>query len=175
MLRNLQYCFKRESFTYGILHQDLPYGKNYSHNELQNFAKKISDSLSNSKSLTYFLNRKLTVLDTLNPSDRFRVGNNKILFEFRPKYSKDKIDFNKIAQIKTATRVDNELSLNINSKLTKHLGSYDLSEPIFIKKDEAVIRYQYYCGSKCGLGILIYVKKINKQWKIFKEKQIWIS
>ena len=71
--------------------------------------------------------------------------------------------------------MEKELAIDENQKNPVYLGSYDLSEPVYISENKAVIRYQLHCGSKCGLGILIYLEKENNQWKITKEQEIWIS
>ena len=60
--------------TYGILHQYISYRNNPSENEMNLENERIIDSLKNSQSLTYFLDQRLTVLDTTNLSDDFYEG-----------------------------------------------------------------------------------------------------
>ena len=158
--------------TYGIMANYL-FSKNHSKKDFEIIAKKVSDSLKESKSLTYFLDDKLTILDTLNTNDTFLEG--EITVESRPKYSKNKIDFSKIEKLPFAKRLKNRIPIDENQKKPTYLGNYDLSEPIFISKNKAVIKFQHYCGGKCGVGFLIYLKKENNHWKIIKEKQIWVS
>ena len=86
---------KNKVSTYGIMANYLPYDRHYSEIERKKIAEKIRDSLTKSKSLTYFLDHKLSILDTLNPADEFFVKR-PILVESRPTYSKNKIDFSKI-------------------------------------------------------------------------------
>lgn len=160
--------------TYGIMTSYLPYDRHYSDNELEKIGDQIRDSLTKSKSLTYFLDNKLTILDTLNPADEFFVER-PLLVESKPHYSKNKIDFTKIKNLEIARRLENPVEIDENKKNPTYLGSYNLSEPVFISNEKAVIRYQHHCGSKCGLGILIYLKKEKGEWKIVDEKLIWIS
>lgn len=65
---------KEKISTYGILHQYISYRNNQSEKEMTLEAERISDSLKNSKSLTYFLDQRLTILDTTNLSDDFYEG-----------------------------------------------------------------------------------------------------
>ena len=165
---------KNKVSTYGILHQYISFRNNPSEKELNLEHERIIDSLKNSKSLTYFLDHKLSILDTLNPADEFFVKR-PILVESRPTYSKNKIDFSKIKNLEIARRLEDPTEIDENEKNPTYLGSYDLSEPVFISKEKVIIRYQHYCGSKCGLGLLLYLKKANGEWKIVEEKMIWIS
>ena len=161
--------------TYGILHQYISFRNNPSENEINLENERIIDSLKNSKSLSYFLDQRLTVLDTTNLSDEYYEGKgDNLVIQFKPKYSKDNIDFSQIQGVEFAKRLDHPKSIDENGKQT-YLGNYELSEPIFIAENKALIRYQHHCGSKCGLGILIYMEKVNDKWKITDEKMIWIS
>ena len=167
---------KEKVSTYGIMAYYLPFDKDYSEKELDKIAERTTDSLIKSKSLTYFLSNQLTVLDTINPSDQlFTADDNDINIEFKTKFSKNKLDFSKLEKLEIGNRLEKEKPIDENQKYPTYLGSYNLSEPIFISKDKAVIKYQHLCGSKCGLGILIYLKKENEEWKIDDEKMIWIS
>ena len=161
--------------TYGILHQYISYRNNQTEKEMNSEAERISDSLKNSKSLTYFLDQRLTILDTTNLSDEFYEGKgDNLVIQFKPKYSKDNIDFSKIQGVEFAKRIDHSKAIDENGKQT-YLGNYELSEPVFIAENKALIRYQHHCGSKCGLGILITMEKVKDKWKIINEKLIWIS
>lgn len=161
--------------TYGILHQYISFRNNQSEKEMTLEAERISDSLKNSKSLTYFLDQRLTILDTTNLSDEFYEGKGEnLVIQFKPQYSKENIDFSKIQGVEFAKRIDHPRSIDENGKQT-YLGNYELSEPVFIAENKALIRYQHHCGSKCGLGILITMEKVKDKWKIINEKLIWIS
>lgn len=164
---------KEKVSTYGIMVNYFPYDRDYSEKEREIFAIKTKDSLIKSKSLTYFLSEQLTILDTLNSSDESSTDN--VVIEFNAKISKNKLDFSKLEKLEIGNRLEKEKPIDENQKNPTYLGNYDLSEPIFISDDKAVIRFQHYCGSKCGLGILIYLKKENEEWKIDDEKMIWIS
>ena len=161
--------------TYGILHQYISYRNNQTEKEMNSEAERISDSLKNSKSLTYFLDQRLTILDTTNLSNEYydEKGDN-LVIQFNPQYSKEYIDFSKIQGVEFAKRIDHPRSIDENGKQT-YLGNYELSEPVFIAENKALIRYQHHCGSKCGLGILITMEKVKDKWKIINEKLIWIS
>ena len=65
---------KEKISTYGILHQYISFRNNPSEKELNLEHERIIDSLKNSTSLTYFLDQRLTVLDTTNLSDDFYEG-----------------------------------------------------------------------------------------------------
>ena len=164
---------KEKVSTYGIVLNYIHFPNNYTRDQIESICIKKSDSLRKSKSLNYYLDKKLTILDTINPSDEFFIKG--IEFEQRPKYSKNKIDFSKIENLPFTKRLENSIPIDENKKHPTYLGDYDLSEPIFISKNKAVIRYQHHCGGKCGVGVLIYLKKENNHWKIIKEKEIWIS
>lgn len=167
---------KEKVSTYGIMVNYFPYDRDYSEKEREIFAKKTKDSLIKSKSLNYFLSEQLTILDTLNSSDEiFSAKNNVINIEFRPKISRNKLYFSKLEKLEIGNRLEKEKPIDENQKNPTYLGSYNLSEPIFISKKKAVIKYQHHCGSKCGVAILIYLKKENEEWKIVDEKMIWIS
>lgn len=43
------------------------------------------------------------------------------------------------------------------------------------KQNKAVLTYEYWCGSSCGEGFLIEMKKTKKGWKIQNKKQIFVS
>lgn len=164
---------KEKVSTYGIMVNYFPYGRDYSEKEHEIFAEKTKDSLIKSKSLNYFLSDQLTVLDTLNPNDESPTDN--VVIEFNAKISKNKLDFSKLEKLEIGNRLEKGQAIDENQKNPTYLGNYHLSEPIFISKDKAVIKYQHHCGSKCGLGILIYLKKEKEEWKIYDEKMIWIS
>ena len=164
---------KEKVSTYGIMVNYFPYGRDYSEKEHEIFAEKTKDSLIKSKSLNYFLSDQLTVLDTLNPNDESPTDN--VVIQFNAKISKNKLDFSKLEKLEIGNRLEKGQAIDENQKNPTYLGNYHLSEPIFISKDKAVIKYQHHCGSKCGLGILIYLKKEKEEWKIYDEKMIWIS
>lgn len=166
---------KEKISTYGILHQYISFRNNPSEKETNLENERIIDSLKNSKSLTYFLDQRLTILDTTNFTDDFYEGKeDNLVMQFKPKYSSENIEFSKIQGVKFAKRIDQLKSINENGKQT-YLGNYELSEPIFIAENKALIKYQHHCGSKCGLGILITMEKVKDKWKIINEKLIWIS
>ncbi|SKB90193.1 hypothetical protein SAMN05660477_01720 [Soonwooa buanensis] len=167
---------KDQVSTYGILLSYYDFSQKLSEKEEIGRSKRIEDSLIKSKSLTYYLSPKLSILDTLNPSDEFRVSKEEqLIVEFRPNYSTKNIDFSKLRQLEIGKRIDKSLPIDDNQPHRTFLGDYDLSEPIFYAQNKAVIRLQHNCGSKCGVGILIYLVKNKSSWKITEIKDIWIS
>lgn len=167
---------KDQVSTYGILLSYYEFSQKFSEKEEIERSKRIEDSLIKSKSLTYYLSPKLSILDTLNPSDEFRVSKEEqLIVEFRPNYSIKNIDFSKLRQLEIGKRIDKSLPIDDNQPHRTFLGDYDLSEPIFYNQNKAVIKLQHYCGSKCGVGILIYLVKNKSSWKITEIKDIWIS
>ena len=167
---------KDQVSTSAVLWSYYDYSQKFSEKEEIGRSKRIEDSLIKSKSLTYYLSPKLSILDTLNPSDEFRVSKGEQLdVEHRPTYSTKNIDFSKLKQLEIGKRIDKALPINKNQPHRTFLGDYDLSEPIFYTQNKAVIRLQHYCGSKCGVGVLIYLVKNKSSWKITKIKDIWIS
>lgn len=167
---------KDQVSTHGILLSYYDFSKNFSAKEETKWSNKIEDSLIKSKSLTYYLSPKLSILDTLNPTDEFPVSKGEQLdVELRPTYSTKTIDFSKLKQLEIGKRIDKALPINENQPHRTFLGDYDLSEPIFYAQNKAVIRLQHNCGSKCGVGILIYLVKDKSSWKITEIKDIWIS
>ena len=84
---------KEKVSTYGIMANYL-FSKNHPKKDFAIIAKKVSDSLKDSKSLTYYLEDKLTILDTLNPNDTFL--NDGITVESRPNIQKIKLIFQKL-------------------------------------------------------------------------------
>jgi hypothetical protein len=41
--------------------------------------------------------------------------------------------------------------------------------------DEACLILEYVCGSKCGVGVLIFAQIENKSWKMVSIKRLWIA
>jgi hypothetical protein len=55
-------------------------------------------------------------------------------------------------------------------------GLIILSTPLFSKNDEVVVMsIAYYCGSRCGGGIIYAFKKVKGKWQIMYSNQEWIS
>ena len=82
--------------------------------------------------------------------------------------------------------IDKSLSEKINSttfemelekrKNGKEYNFYNLSIPIFsLDRQKAFVELEHHCGSLCGSGKGIYLKKINGKWKIVETWRTWIS
>ena len=53
---------------------------------------------------------------------------------------------------------------------------YEMSIPIFsLSKQKAYLQLDYYCGSLCGYGMAIYLKKVNGIWKVVEKHRTWVS
>ena len=61
-------------------------------------------------------------------------------------------------------------------KISKPYSYYEMTIPIFsLDKNKAYLELNHYCGSLCGSGKSIYLKKINGKWKIVDKWRTWIS
>jgi hypothetical protein len=53
---------------------------------------------------------------------------------------------------------------------------YEITIPIFsLNGKVAYLELNHYCGSLCGSGESIYLKKINGKWKVIEKWRTWIS
>jgi hypothetical protein len=53
---------------------------------------------------------------------------------------------------------------------------FTLSEIIFdLKHTHAVVSYSFYCGSLCGNGSTLTLRKVGKEWKVSKHCGGWVS
>lgn len=166
---------KSQVTTYGVISSHIDFSKSWTSAEIVLHSKNLVDSLIRSQSLQYYLDPQLSILDTLNPMDHYNAGDNVLILEHRPTFSKDSLDFSKIKALTIGKRIDQALAIDDNQPKRLYLGTYDLSEPIYYANDKAVVRLQHHCGNKCGIGYFIYLVKSNKKWKIAKTKEIWIS
>lgn len=58
----------------------------------------------------------------------------------------------------------------------KFAGAMSFSNIKFdAKKESGTIEVSYRCGGKCGLGYLVYIKKVKDKWVISKVEGTWIS
>lgn len=65
---------------------------------------------------------------------------------------------------------------NWSKKYPKFVGLLAFSKIYFdSNKENGILKVRYLCGGKCGLGYLVYLKKINGKWKVKKTVQTWIS
>ena len=61
-------------------------------------------------------------------------------------------------------------------KIDKPYSYYEMTIPIFsLDKKKAYLELNHYCGSLCGSGKSIFLKKINGKWKIVDKWMTWIS
>lgn len=128
--------------------------------------------------------------DTLNRVVAFNIENNKVPIDFLTQIPKkyktinDSIwNFNleKYKSPKYIFKNDSELTLDRElvdwqKKYTKFSGALSFSKIYFDKqRQNGVFEANYYCGSKCGVGFLVYLKKIKNNWKVIKTERSWIS
>ena len=128
--------------------------------------------------------------DTLNRIIAFEVENYKVPNDFLTqipknyktindsvwkfqleKFNNQKYKFKNSSELPT----ENEL-IEWQKKYPKFSGELGFSKIHFDdSRENGVFEATYYCGSKCGLGFLVYIKKINNKWEIQKVEQSWIS
>ncbi|MGQ7944415.1 hypothetical protein [Flavobacterium sp. WC2509] len=59
---------------------------------------------------------------------------------------------------------------------SKFAGAMSFSNIKFdTKKESGSLDVSYSCGGKCGLGYLVFIKKIKGKWVITKVEETWIS
>jgi len=65
----------------------------------------------------------------------------------------------------------------INKKKTgKPYSYYEMTIPVFsLNNQVAYVELNHYCGSLCGNGQSLYLKKINGKWKLIEKWETWIS
>ena len=87
------------------------------------------------------------------------------------KFNTQKYIFKKSSELST----ENEL-IEWQKKYPKFVGSLGFSQIYFDKeRNNGAFQVAYNCGSKCGLGYVVYIKKEHKKWKIQTVKRTWIS
>lgn len=70
----------------------------------------------------------------------------------------------------TTKQLDDSLTKAFNSAL------FTLSEIVFDEKHlHAVVSYSFYCGSLCGNGNTLALRKVGKEWKVSKHCGGWVS
>lgn len=61
-------------------------------------------------------------------------------------------------------------------KIVERFRFYDMTIPVMsLDRQKAYVQLGYHCGSLCGNGKAIYLKKINGKWKIIQKWETWIS
>lgn len=120
----------------------------------------------NSVLLDNLLNRKI------NGEMFFSKKDSLTLIEQNSNPYKIRIDSEIISKINSTTR-EKELEKRKKGNLYRF---YEMNIPIFsLDKNKAYVELGYHCGSLCGSGKAIYLKKINGKWKIIDIWQTWIS
>ncbi|MBG6233803.1 hypothetical protein IWX76_000358 [Pedobacter sp. CAN_A7] len=65
---------------------------------------------------------------------------------------------------------------NWAAKYPKFAGALVFSNINFdVSKINGTLNVSYYCGTRCGLGYVVTIKKINNKWVISKVENSWIA
>ena len=85
------------------------------------------------------------------------------------KFKIDKAIINKL----NVTTFKNEIEKRENGK---QYNFYEMKIPIFsLNRKQVYVELDHRCGSLCGSGKAIYLKKISGKWIIIEKWQTWIS
>jgi len=64
----------------------------------------------------------------------------------------------------------------IRNKKVHPFKFYEMTIPVLsLDRQKAYVQLGYHCGSLCGNGKAIYLKKVNGKWKIIEKWETWIS
>ena len=65
---------------------------------------------------------------------------------------------------------------NPDNPFKNGMGVFGFSKIYFNQElNKAVVYYEFMCGRKCGRGEVLFVEKVNMQWRISTYKRIWDS
>jgi predicted transport protein len=134
------------------------------------------------------IDTKIAIDDVLTPIKERQYINFKKVFKgvslnITDTIQKIKLDLNllkhnkpeKIISIKELPKIDVS-DIFLKNKSLKLTGIYSFSRIIFDKNyNYGVLEAGYYCGGKCGQGFLIYIKKVENKWIVFKVEPTWIA
>lgn len=66
--------------------------------------------------------------------------------------------------------------LKTQRKKHQRIRFYEMTIPVLsFDKQKAYVQLGYHCGSLCGTGKAIYLKKVKGKWKIITKWETWIS
>lgn len=64
----------------------------------------------------------------------------------------------------------------IRNKKVHPFKFYEMTIPVLsLDRQKAYVQLGYHCGSLCGNGKAMYLKKVNGKWKIIEKWKTWIS
>lgn len=87
------------------------------------------------------------------------------------KYNSRKFIFKHLSELPA-----DETYKNWAAKYPKFAGVMDFSNIKFdVSKTNGTLKVGYYCGTRCGLGYVVTIKKINNKWVISKVYNRWIA
>ncbi|MNR29931.1 hypothetical protein D3C85_1473490 [compost metagenome] len=83
-------------------------------------------------------------------------------------------------------KIDKNLSNRLNTITIEELKTqrtkgqrirfYEMTIPVLsFDRQKAYVQLGYHCGSLCGSGKAIYLRKINGKWMIITKWETWIS
>ena len=62
------------------------------------------------------------------------------------------------------------------NKKVRPFRFYEMTIPVLsLDRQKAYVQLGYHCGSLCGYGQAIYLKKVNRKWQIIQKWETWIS
>ena len=65
---------------------------------------------------------------------------------------------------------------NWSVKYKKFAGAMFFSRILFDRmRENGALSVSFYCGSKCGLGYIVFIKKVKEKWVVDKVIDTWIS
>ena len=86
-------------------------------------------------------------------------------------YNSRKFTFKHLSELPIHDEYNNWIA-----KYPKFAGVLFLSNIKFdVRKESGTLEVGYYCGSKCGLGYIVTIKRVDHQWIISKVEDTWIS
>ena len=125
------------------------------------------------------LRRTIVVNSSTNVNELFR---NIISIEL----GKTHLEYEEVHQATglVITEIDNQSNYDLLS-LSKfrdrsldsiHIGILSFSEVMFTPdKNHAALYYDWWCRGNCGYGSLVFLNKVNKEWRIDRVIELWVS
>ncbi|AZB00235.1 hypothetical protein EG359_11630 [Chryseobacterium joostei] len=104
-------------------------------------------------------------------TQKYKPANDSIWSFSLEKYNSSKYKFKNVSE----QPFTDELT-QWQKKYPKFSGSLSFSKIYFDEtRKTGVFEVTYFCGSKCGVGYQVHIKKMKNKWKIIKVEHTWIS
>ena len=55
------------------------------------------------------------------------------------------------------------------------IGQISFSEIKWADKENGILYYEFFCGTKCGKGEFVSVRKVKGRWNIIETVQLWTA